>query len=62
VQVVTALRDFERTVQTELAAFYNARLEMAPDRFVARLAGRSPQRLIDATAFERAPLQVELAA
>jgi hypothetical protein len=44
-----------------IATFYNTRLEIIPDRFVAGLARLHPQTLMSATDFERAPIQVRLA-
>lgn len=43
----------------DIATFYNTRLEIVPDRFVAALAALKPQPLIAATDFERAPVSVE---
>ncbi|MEW6252036.1 MAG: LemA family protein [Planctomycetota bacterium] len=45
----------------EVATFYNTRLEIVPDRYVGALARLAPQKLIEATDFERAPVTVELA-
>ena len=42
------------------ATFYNTRLEVVPDRFLAALAGMRLQPLITATDFERATVQVTL--
>ena len=44
-----------------IAAFYNRRLQIVPDRFVCGLAGLRPQPLLAAADFERAPVQVNLA-
>ncbi len=44
-----------------IATFYNTRLDVIPDRFVAALAGLRPQTLMTAADFERAPVQVQLA-
>jgi hypothetical protein len=45
----------------EIATFYNTRLEIVPDRFLARLANLQPQPLLAATDFERAPVEVTFA-
>jgi hypothetical protein len=45
----------------DIATFYNTRLEIVPDRFVASLARLHPQMLMSAADFERAPIQVKLA-
>jgi hypothetical protein len=44
-----------------IAAFYNTRLEVIPDRYVAALAGLSHKNLFSAADFERAPVAVKLA-
>ena len=44
----------------EIATFYNTRLEIVPDRFVAALGGLRPQALLAANEFERAPVEVNL--
>jgi hypothetical protein len=41
-----------------IATFYNTRLEVVPDRFVAALASLKPQVLMAANDFERAPVEV----
>ncbi len=46
----------------EIATFYNTRLEVVPDRFIAALGGLKPQPLMAANDFERAPAEVNLAA
>jgi hypothetical protein len=43
------------------ATFYNTRLGIVPDRFVAALARLRPRTLMGAADFERAPVKVELA-
>ena len=43
------------------ATFYNTRLEIIPDRFVAVMAGMKPRMLMSAADFERAPVKVNLA-
>jgi len=45
----------------DTATFYNTRLGIVPDRFVAGLARLHPQTLMSAADFERAPIQVKLA-
>jgi len=45
----------------EIATFYNTRLLVAPDRFIAALAALKPQALMMAEGFERAPVTVNLA-
>lgn len=45
----------------EIATFYNTRLEIVPDRFIAQLANLQPQALLAAADFERAPVAVEFA-
>jgi hypothetical protein len=43
----------------EIATFYNTRLEVIPDRFIAALGGMKPQPLMLAEDFQRAPVAVE---
>jgi hypothetical protein len=50
-----------RAYFNDIATFYNTRLEIVPDRFVASLAKLRPQPLLGAAGFERAPVQVALA-
>ncbi|MFA5629469.1 MAG: LemA family protein [Dehalococcoidales bacterium] len=50
-----------RDYYNEIATYYNTRLEVIPDRFVAFIAGLRPRTLTDAADFERAPVQVKLA-
>jgi len=45
----------------ELATHFNTRLEVVPDRFLAALTGLSPQALMAANDFERAPVPVKVA-
>lgn len=45
----------------EIATFYNTRIQVVPERLVARLVGMRPQPLIRAADFERAPMAVNLA-
>lgn len=42
----------------DIATHYNTRLEQVPERYVARLAGMKPQALMEANAFERAPVAI----
>jgi hypothetical protein len=51
-----------RDYYNDIATFYNTRLEVIPDRFVALIAGLHPRTLMGAADFERAPVQVKLAA
>lgn len=44
----------------EIATHFNTRLEIFPERFVARLANMKPQTLMMADEFERAPVSVNL--
>jgi hypothetical protein len=46
----------------EIATHYNTRLEIVPERFVAGLARLTPETLMAANEFERAPVPVDLAA
>jgi len=50
-----------RAYFNELASFYNARLQVVPDRFLATLARLKPQSLMTANGFERAPVEVKFA-
>jgi hypothetical protein len=50
-----------RTYFNEIAAHYNIRLQVIPDRFVASAAGMKIQPYITAEDFERAVVQVNLA-
>jgi hypothetical protein len=45
----------------DIASFYNARLLIVPDRFIAALGAMKPQTLLLAANFERAPVEVKLA-
>jgi hypothetical protein len=51
-----------RDYYNDIATFYNTRLEIIPDRFVAFIARLRPRSLMGAADFERAPVQVKLAA
>jgi hypothetical protein len=44
----------------DIATFYNTRLAIIPDRFVAGMARLRPATLMSAADFERAPVQVKL--
>ena len=44
----------------DIATFYNTRLGIIPDRFVAVLAGLKVRELMRAAGFERAPVKIEL--
>jgi hypothetical protein len=50
-----------RSYFNDIATFYNTRLQVVPDRFVARMGALQPQALMAAADFERAPVQVTLA-
>lgn len=45
----------------EIASFYNTRLQVVPDRFLAAMAGMQPQELLLAESFERQALTVNFA-
>jgi hypothetical protein len=51
-----------RTYYNDIATHYATRLEIVPDRFVARLRGLRPEPLLAAADFERAPVEVKFAA
>ena len=51
-----------RNYFNDIATFYNTRLQIVPDRFIAGLGGLQPQALLTATDFERAPVTVKFAA
>jgi hypothetical protein len=42
----------------DIATYYNTRLEIIPDRFIAKLANRQPVQLLQAKTFERSPQSV----
>ena len=48
-----------RAYFNDIASFYNARLQVVPDRFVAALGGLQLQPLMAANDFERAPVPVK---
>ena len=56
-QRIALARDYFNNVAT----FYNTRLGIVPDRFVAALARLHPRTLMAAADFERAPVEVRLA-
>ncbi len=45
----------------DIATYYNTRLEIVPDRFVAGLLAMKPEALMTVDGFERAPVEVSLA-
>jgi hypothetical protein len=51
-----------RSYFNDIASFYNLRLQRIPDRFIAAIGAAKPQALMTADNFERAPVDVELAA
>ena len=55
-QRIALARDYFNNIAT----FYNTRLDIIPDRFVAALARLRPETLMAAADFERAPVQVRL--
>jgi hypothetical protein len=50
-----------RAYFNDIATFFNTRLEIFPDRWLAALGGMQPQALLAAVDFERAAVQVKLA-
>jgi hypothetical protein len=50
-----------RSYFNDIATFFNTRLEIVPDRWIAALGGMRPQALLAATDFERAAVPVKLA-
>jgi len=56
-QRIALARDYFNNI----ASFYNARLEIVPDRLIASSMKLRPQTLLGAADFERAPVQVKLA-
>jgi hypothetical protein len=50
-----------RSYFNDIATFFNTRLEIIPDRWIAPLGQMRPQALLAATDFERASVQVTLA-
>jgi hypothetical protein len=49
-----------RSYFNEIATHYNTRLEIVPERYVARLGAMKPQSLMEANDFERAAVKVDL--
>lgn len=47
-----------RSYFNSIATFYNTRLQVVPDRFIAVLGAMKPRALMEANDFERAPVQV----
>jgi hypothetical protein len=47
-----------RSYFNSIATFYNTRLQVVPDRFIAALGGMKPRALMEANDFERAPVDV----
>lgn len=56
-QRIALARDYFNNI----ASFYNARLEIVPDRFIASLMRLHTRPLLSVTDFERAPVHVKLA-
>ncbi|MCE0483672.1 MAG: LemA family protein [Methylacidiphilales bacterium] len=50
-----------RSYFNSIATFYNTRLEVVPDRFLAALGGMKPRALMEANDFERAEVKVDFA-
>jgi len=50
-----------RAYFNDIATFFNTRLEIVPDRWLAVLGRMRPQALLAATDFERAPVPIKLA-
>lgn len=50
-----------RSYFNSIATFYNTRLEVIPDRYIAALGGMKPRALMAANDFERAPVEVNFA-
>lgn len=50
-----------RAYFNDIATFYNTRLEIIPDRFIAALGAMKPQSIMTADNFEREPVHVKLA-
>jgi len=51
-----------RSYFNSIATFYNTRLQVVPDRFIAALGAMKPRALMEANDFERAPVEVSFAA
>ncbi len=60
----TSLSDTEQRIAlarayfNDIATFWNTRLEVVPDRYIASLGAMRPRALMEANDFERAPVQV----
>jgi hypothetical protein len=50
-----------RSYFNSIATFYNTRLQVVPDRFIAALGGMKPRALMEVNDFERAPVEVKFA-
>ena len=50
-----------RAYFNSIATFYNTRLQVVPDRFIAALGAMKPRALMEANDFERAPVEVNFA-
>ncbi len=50
-----------RAYFNSIATFYNTRLQVVPDRFIAALGAMKPRALMEANDFERAPVEVSFA-
>jgi hypothetical protein len=50
-----------RGYYNDIATFYNTRLKIVPDRFIAKLARLTPRTLMSANQFEREAVQVKFA-
>jgi hypothetical protein len=50
-----------RSYFNSIATFYNTRLQIVPDRYLAALGGMKPRALMEANDFERAPVEVKFA-
>jgi hypothetical protein len=50
-----------RSYFNSIATFYNTRLQVVPDRFIAALGVMRPRALMEANDFERAPVEVNFA-
>jgi hypothetical protein len=55
-QRIALARDYFNQIVT----FYNTRLEIVPDTFLAKMMRLKPQTLMAAADFERAPVKVDL--
>jgi hypothetical protein len=48
-----------RSYYNSIATFFNTRLQVVPDRYIAAIGGMKPKELMAANDFERAPVQVD---